>query len=155
MKGKSIPSFGMMVSSNQPAMTETWKHEFLNYGESSMLILSHGTEMLWSRLLFSTRPMTGLKINRLAVGPGVHGLFWSRGWRCDQEMEWKALCPCQRPLYCHHAAVRVLNFGSNNALVSGDDNGDVSIWKVQRAFCFLCILCALFFFSFSQFDHVC
>lgn len=72
----------------------------------------------------------GRKINCLAVGP--EGVVYSgaEGEGVIKRWNGKRLYPCQRPLFCHHASVRVLNFGSINALVSGDANGVVSIWKV-------------------------
>jgi len=72
----------------------------------------------------------GKKINCLVVGPDSVVYTGAEGEGLIRRWNGKRLYPCQRPLFCHHASVRVLNFGSNNALVSGDSNGVVSIWKV-------------------------
>lgn len=66
----------------------------------------------------------------MKVGPG--SVIYTGAEDEGQIKRWtgKRLFPCQRPLFGHQASIRVLTFGSKNALVSGDAQGVVSIWKV-------------------------
>lgn len=73
----------------------------------------------------------GERVNCLALGPGR--LLYSGGGDCLVR-RWipGLLQEANSPLHAHNHSVGALGAGGNDLLVSGDNGGEVAVWKVQN-----------------------